>query len=65
MQAAVLYGPRDVRFEEREIPKITQADGRRHPTFGDMYLRIGPVAVSWYPTDCSAHGNGTRVLRHR
>ena len=22
MQGAVLYGPRDVRFEERELPKI-------------------------------------------
>jgi len=22
MQGAVLYGPRDVRFEEREVPKI-------------------------------------------
>jgi len=25
MQGAVLYGPRDVRFEEREIPKLTKA----------------------------------------
>jgi threonine dehydrogenase-like Zn-dependent dehydrogenase len=24
MRGAVLYGPRDVRFEEREVPKITK-----------------------------------------
>jgi hypothetical protein len=35
MQGAVLYGPRDVRFEERETPKITSrrtpsSDSRQH-----------------------------------
>ena len=29
MKGAVLYAPRDVRFEEREPPKILAADGRR------------------------------------
>jgi hypothetical protein len=25
MQGAVLYGPRDLRFEEREVPKIIKS----------------------------------------
>ena len=31
MRGTVLYGPGDVRFEDREEPKITRADRRRHP----------------------------------
>src|SRR3954465_9102828 len=37
MKGAVLYGPRDVRFEEREIPKITK------PT--DAVIRISATCV--------------------
>jgi threonine dehydrogenase-like Zn-dependent dehydrogenase len=37
MRAAVLYGPRDVRFEEREMPKITK------PT--DAIIRISVTCV--------------------
>ena len=37
MKAAVLYGPRDVRFEERETPKITK------PT--DAIIRISATCV--------------------
>src|SRR5215469_6646817 len=37
MQGAVLYGPRDVRFEEREVPKIMK------PT--DAVIRISSACV--------------------
>src|SRR3989442_12391985 len=37
MKATVLYGPRDVRFEERETPKITK------PT--DAIIRIAATCV--------------------
>src|SRR3954466_5613595 len=37
MQGAVLYGPRDVRFEEREIPKITK------PT--DAVIRLSATCI--------------------
>ncbi len=49
MQGAVLYGPRDIRFEERETPKIVE------PT--DAVIRIAvrreeeePPRVIAYPT---------------
>lgn len=37
MLGAVLYGPRDVRFEERDIPRITK------PT--DAIIRISATSV--------------------
>lgn len=37
MQGAVLYGPRDVRFEEREVPKITK------PT--DAIIRLSATCI--------------------
>jgi threonine dehydrogenase-like Zn-dependent dehydrogenase len=37
MQGAVLYGPRDIRFEEREIPKITK------PT--DAVIRLSATCI--------------------
>ena len=37
MQGAVLYGPRDVRFEERETPKITK------PT--DAVIRLSATRI--------------------
>ena len=65
MRGAVLYGPRDVRFEERDVPKIIK------PT--DAIIRISAtcvcgsdsVAVSRHPADRSADPDGARVLRHR
>jgi len=65
MRGAVLYGPRDVRFEEREVPKIVK------PT--DAVIRISSAcvcgsdlwAVSWHSADCSTHADGARILRHR
>ena len=52
MQGTVLYGPRDIRFEDRPEPKIIKADRCHHPPLGHMHLRIGPVAVSRHPADC-------------
>ena len=46
MQGTMLYGPRDIRFEERPEPTDHQADGCHPPPLGHMYLRIGPVALS-------------------
>ena len=65
MQGAVLYGPRDVRFEEREVPKIikpTDAIIRLSATCvcgSDLwpYRGIQPIA--------QPDPDGTRVLRHR
>jgi threonine dehydrogenase-like Zn-dependent dehydrogenase len=37
MQGAVLYGPRDVRFEKREVPKITKST--------DAVIRISSACV--------------------
>ena len=31
MRGTVLYGPRDIRFEDRETPKIDRADRCHHP----------------------------------
>ena len=40
MRGTVLYGPRDVRFEEREVPKNHQADGRHYQDLIGMRVRI-------------------------
>ena len=65
MQGAVLYGPRDVRFEERDDPTILE------PT--DAIIRISATCVCgsdlWpyrghQPID-AADADGARVLRHR
>ena len=65
MKGAVLYGPRDIRFVEREDPKIVE------PT--DVIIRMSATCVcgsdlwpyrgveSVLPTDA----NGPRVRRHR
>jgi threonine dehydrogenase-like Zn-dependent dehydrogenase len=37
MRGAVLYGPRDIRFEEREAPRITQ------PT--DAIVRLSVTSI--------------------
>ena len=64
MQGAVLYGPRDVRFEERDVPNISQRT--------DAIIRISAACVcgsdlwpvSRHPADRSANPDGPRILRH-
>ena len=64
MQGAVLYGPREVRFEERDMPKIIK------PT--DAIIRISAACVcgsdlwplSRHSTDRVTDPYGSRVLRH-
>jgi hypothetical protein len=43
MQGAILYGPRDVRVEKRQGPRIIEP--RDCSPEGDLYLRVGSVAV--------------------
>ena len=65
MKGTVLYGERDIRFEDRPEPTITK------PT--DAILRLSAtcicgsdsVAVSRHSSDCSTDADGSRVLRHR
>ena len=64
MRGAVLYGPRDVRFEERDAPKIIE------PT--DAIIRISATCVcgsDLWPyrgfSRSQADADGARVLRHR
>ena len=63
MRGTVLYGPRDVRFEEREAPKIvepTDAGIRMAVTCvcgADLWPYRGVAADRWSDAD------GTRVLR--
>ena len=64
MRGAVLYGPRDVRFEERDAENH-QADRCHHPDRGHVRVRVGPVAVPRAQADRRADADGARVLRHR
>ncbi len=65
MRGAVLYGPRDVRFEERDVPKIIK------PT--DAIIRLSATCVCgsdlWpyrgIQPGSSTDLDGARVLRHR
>jgi hypothetical protein len=65
MKGAVLYGPRDIRFEDRETPKIVE------PT--DAVVRIAVTCVcgsDLWPYRAlqpirRAYAHGTRVLRDR
>ena len=45
MQGAILYGPHDVRVEERQDPRIIEPHRRDCSPDGDLYLRVGSVAV--------------------
>ena len=65
MRGAVLYGPRDVRIDERPDPTHHRADGRRHPAVGDLHLRVGSLALSRSQRRERAGPHGPRVLRHR
>jgi hypothetical protein len=64
MKGAVLYGPRDVRFEELTDPKIIK------PT--DAVIRISatcvwvrPLVLPWHQSGYPADPLRTRVLRDR
>jgi hypothetical protein len=48
MQGAILYGPRDVRFEERYAPDDHQANRCRHQDLGHLRMRVRPVALPWH-----------------
>ena len=65
MKGAVLYGPRDVRFEERETPKIVKPTDAVIRIVGHLRVRVGPVALPRHPADRPADADGARVLRHR
>ena len=45
MRGVVMYGPGDVRVEEREKPTIIAADGRGAAVVRDVCVRLGPVAL--------------------
>jgi hypothetical protein len=45
MKGTVLYGPRDVRYEEREDPRIIEATDAII-RLAATCVRIGPMAVS-------------------
>ena len=49
MRGTVLYGPRDVRFEERPDAEDREADRRHHPDRGHLRVRVRPVAVPRHP----------------
>jgi len=65
MRATILYGPRDVRFEERDAPTIIE------PT--DAIIRISATCVCgsdlwplpWHQPGRRADPDGARVLRDR
>jgi len=64
MRGAVLYGPRDVRFEEREVPKIVKPTdavikSRPRACAGQICGRIVAFSRLLNPPD------GARILRHR
>ena len=40
MKGTVLYGPRDVRFEEREDPQDSEPDGCDHPFIRHLRVRL-------------------------
>ena len=58
MQATVLYGAGDVRFEDRPGPGDCRTDRRRHSIAGHVHLRVGPLAVSRHSTGLVTDGDG-------
>ena len=65
MKGTVLYGPRDVRFEERDDADDHRADRCHHPDLGHLRVRVRPVALPRHQPDQRADADGARVLRHR
>ena len=45
MTGAVLYGPRDVRFEERSAPTIIEDDRCHHQDLGQLRVRVRLAAL--------------------
>ena len=63
MRGTVLYGPRDVRFEECPEPKIIEPTDAVSD-LGHVRVRIGPVALPGRASDQGADADGARILRH-
>ena len=64
MKGAVLYGPRDMRFEERATRSIDKPRCR-HQDISNLRVRVGPVALSRASAGQRAYADGSRILRHR
>ena len=65
MRGTVLYGPGDIRFEDREDTEDHRTDGCGDPHGGHVRVRIGPLAVSGLAADQRPDADGARVLRLR
>jgi len=65
MRGAILYGPRDVRFEERDVPKIIKPTDAiiRISASCSMWIRF--VAIPRHQPSRPADADGARVLWHR
>ena len=48
MKGTVLYGPRDVRFEERDEPKMIEPTDAIIRVSAHLRLRVRPVALPWH-----------------
>jgi hypothetical protein len=48
MRGTVLYGARDVRYEEVPEPKILKPTDAIHPASGNLCLRFGHLVLSRY-----------------
>jgi len=65
MRGAVLYGTKDVRFEERADPKIVEPTDVILKLSATMRLRVGSVALSRHRCAKGQTPMGTRILRDR
>jgi len=63
MRGAVLYGTRDVRFEERAAPKIIKSTDAIIRISATCVCGVRPVALPWHQSVSATHADGTRVLR--
>ena len=58
MQATVLYGAGDVRFEDRPDPAIVEPTDAVIRLPVHVHLRVGPLAVSRHSTGLVTDGDG-------
>ena len=58
MEATVLYGARDIRFEDRPEPDHRRGDGRGHPPAVHVHLRVRLVAVPRHSTGIVTGADG-------
>ena len=58
MRGTMLYGPRDVRFEERPDPTIVEPTDAIIRIVGHLRVRVGPVALSRAASDRRTHADG-------